>query len=155
MLEFLSASINTLDLLCISNYRKHKSPLTLFTSSWKPNIKVPFASYLKEPQQVPSAKTIYVGIFERVNHKYLGPPLLVLVLVGHAVDLEAVALQGAALGEGFLAQVALVWPHACTGVTVYIQGARCTVHTGSFSAAQAAVSSIYTSAKAGSNHPGM
>jgi hypothetical protein len=43
---------------------------------------------------------------------YLGSSLLVVVLVGHSVDLEAVALQGAALGEGLLAQVALVRPHA-------------------------------------------
>jgi hypothetical protein len=61
-----------------------------------------------------------LGFYSALINTYLGPPLLVLVLVGHAVDLEAVALQGAALGEGFLAQVALVWPHACTGVTVYI-----------------------------------
>ena len=72
--------------------------------------------------------------------------MLVVVLVGHPVHLEAVALQGAALGERLLAQVALVRPHACTGVTVYIQVARCTVqctvHTGSCSAAQAAVSPL-------------
>jgi hypothetical protein len=120
-------------------------PFHLFLETQYHPVKVPFASYLKEPQQVPSAKTIYFRILEHVN-QYLGPPLLVLVLMGHTMDLEAVALQGAALGEGFLAQVALVRPHACTGVTVYIQVARCTVqctvHTGSCSAAQAAVSPL-------------
>ena len=43
---------------------------------------------------------------------HLRPSLLVFVLVGDAVDLEAVALQGAALGEGLLAQVALVRSHS-------------------------------------------
>ena len=44
---------------------------------------------------------------------YLGPPLLVLVLVRHPVHLQAVALQGATLGEGFLAKVTFIRPHSC------------------------------------------
>ena len=44
---------------------------------------------------------------------YLGPPLLVLVLVRHPVHLQAVALQGAALGEGFLTKIAFVRSDTC------------------------------------------
>jgi hypothetical protein len=39
---------------------------------------------------------------------HLGSALLVLVGVRHAVDLEAVRLQGAPLSKGLLAEVALV-----------------------------------------------
>lgn len=39
--------------------------------------------------------------------------LLVGVLQGDAVDLLHVGLQGAALGEGLVAEVALVWTDAC------------------------------------------
>lgn len=41
--------------------------------------------------------------------------LLVGVLLGDAVDLLHVGLQGAALGEGLLAEGALVWTDSCTG----------------------------------------
>ena len=44
---------------------------------------------------------------------HLRPPLLVLVLVRHSVHLQTVALQGAALGEGFFAKVTFIRPHSC------------------------------------------
>jgi hypothetical protein len=105
---------------------------------------------------VRNAKTIYVGIPERVS-QYLGPPLFVLVLMRHAVDLEAVALQRAALGEGFLAQVALVRPHACTGVTVYIQYIRWqgVQYTRAAALQHRLLFPFFPSTKAGSNHQGM
>lgn len=50
-----------------------------------------------------------------LTHVQLGPPLLVRVLLLHAVDLLEVGLQGAALREGLVAQAAFVGPHACGG----------------------------------------
>lgn len=55
------------------------------------------------------------GVAALLAHVDLGTALLVGVAVLHAVDLEAVGLQGAALGERLLAQVALVGPHTCSG----------------------------------------
>lgn len=46
-------------------------------------------------------------------HVQLGPPLLVRVLLLHAVDLLEMRLQRAALREGLVTQAALVGPHAC------------------------------------------
>jgi len=54
-------------------------------------------------------------------HIHLRPPLLVLVLVRHSVHLQAVALQGAALGEGFLAKVTFIRPHSCMSSRVSLQ----------------------------------
>lgn len=48
-------------------------------------------------------------------HVQLGPPLLVRVLLLHAVYLLEVGLQRAALREGLVAQAAFVGPHACGG----------------------------------------
>lgn len=53
------------------------------------------------------------GVATLLAHVDLGTALLVGVAVLDAVDLEAVGLQGAALRERLLAQVALVWPHTC------------------------------------------
>lgn len=39
----------------------------------------------------------------------LGAPLLVSILLCHTMDLLHVGLQGAALGEGFLTQITLIW----------------------------------------------
>lgn len=46
-------------------------------------------------------------------HVQLGPPLLVRVLLLHAVDLLEMGLQRAALREGLVAQAAFVGPHTC------------------------------------------
>lgn len=46
-------------------------------------------------------------------HVQLGPPLLVCVLLLHAMDLLEMRLQGAALREGLVTQAAFVGPHAC------------------------------------------
>jgi len=54
-------------------------------------------------------------------HIHLRPPLLVLVLVRHSVHLQAVALQGAALGEGFLAKVTFVRSDPCVSSCVSLQ----------------------------------
>lgn len=48
-------------------------------------------------------------------HVQLGPPLLVRVLLLHAVYLLEVGLQRAALREGLVAQAAFVGSHACRG----------------------------------------
>lgn len=54
-------------------------------------------------------------------HVQLGPPLLVRVLLLHAVDLLEMRLQRAALREGLVTQAALVGPHACVGAYVSLQ----------------------------------
>jgi len=41
-----------------------------------------------------------------------------------AVHLETVGLQGTALGEGLLTEVALVGPHTCVGAGVALQVER-------------------------------
>lgn len=48
-------------------------------------------------------------------HVQLAAPLLVGVLLRDAVDLLHVRLERAALGEGLVAQAALVGTHACRG----------------------------------------
>lgn len=46
-------------------------------------------------------------------HVQLGPPLLVRILLLHAMDLLEMRLQRAALSEGLVTQAAFVGPHAC------------------------------------------
>lgn len=48
-------------------------------------------------------------------HVQLVAALLVGVCLGDAVDLLHVGLQGAALGEGLLAEGTLVWTDPCVG----------------------------------------
>lgn len=48
-----------------------------------------------------------------LTHVQLGPPLLVGILLLHAMDLFEVRLQRAALCEGLVTQAAFVGPHTC------------------------------------------
>lgn len=48
-----------------------------------------------------------------LTHVQLGPPLLVCILLLHAMDLLEMRLQRAALREGLVTQAAFVGPHAC------------------------------------------
>lgn len=59
-----------------------------------------------------------------MTNYYLGATLLVRVLMLNAVDLEAVALQRASLGEALLAQIALVGPDAGVRPRVSLQVER-------------------------------
>lgn len=61
------------------------------------------------------------GVAALLAHVHLGPALLVGVLMLHAVHLLAMRLQGAALREALLAQVALVRPHARVGARVPLE----------------------------------
>ena len=56
------------------------------------------------------------GVAALLTHVHLAPALLVGVLMGLAVHLQAVRLQGAALRERLLAQVALVGADAWEGL---------------------------------------
>lgn len=58
-----------------------------------------------------------------LTHVQLGPPLLVRVLLLHAMDLLEMRLQRAALREGLVTQAALVGPHACREESAGCQGA--------------------------------
>jgi len=64
------------------------------------------------------------GVAAVLTHVHLGSPLLVVVLVSHAVHLETVRLQGTALGEGLFAEVALVGPHTSVSAGVALQVER-------------------------------
>lgn len=55
------------------------------------------------------------GVAALLAHVYLRATLLIGVAVLDAVHLQAVGFEGAALREGLLAQIALVWAHACKG----------------------------------------
>lgn len=61
---------------------------------------------------------------KKLQIPYLCTSLFVCVLMLHAMDLQAMWLQGAALRERFLAQIALVRPNASVrpGVSLQIKG---------------------------------
>merc|ERR1719336_1190094 len=70
-------------------------------------------------------QVVDLGLWRRVpavlTHVHLRASLFVVILVRHPVHLQAVALQGAALGEGFLTKIAFVRSDTCVSSCVSLQ----------------------------------
>jgi len=101
------------------------------TESLGVELEMPFVIELEEGGGVGvlllQVEVVHLGLLGRVptvlTNIDLRSALLVLVLVRHSVHFQAVALEGASLGEGLFTEIALVRPNSCMcpGVPLQIE----------------------------------